>query len=145
MLPSSVRPVGIPSQVKTPDVVVSALGTSWNGGTTIAVTDDVRTRTSRFQPGLFDTRKKPRNARVSYRSVFDVRGARLAIGHFSRPLAAEERSVLTRAWERSHLAGVEDFEVSTDRVSFLAPPPEVDATWQSIESLLASSSLAKAS
>ena len=97
------------------------------------------------QTGLFETRKKARNARVSYRSVFDVRGARLAIGHFSRPLAAEERSILARAWERSHLPGVEDFEVSSDRVSFLTVPPKVDATWQSIESLLASHSLAKAS
>ena len=97
------------------------------------------------QTGLFETRQKARNARVSYRSVFDVRGARLAIGHFSRPLAAEERSRLTRAWERSRLPGVEDFEVSTDRVSFLTMPPKVDATWQSIESLLASPSLAKAS
>lgn len=103
-------------------------------------------RASSRQTGLFDTRKKPRNARVSYRSVFDVRGARLAIGHFSRPLAAAERSALTRAWEQTRLPGVEDFEVSSERVSFLTQPPKVDATWQSIESLLAATpSLAKAS
>ena len=124
---------------------MSGPGGAWNGGTPIAVTTGVKQRAGSRQTGLFDTRKRPRNARVSYRSVFDVRGARLAIGHFSRPLAADERSTLTRAWERSALPGVEDFEVSQERVSFLAPPPKVDATWQSIESLLASSSLAKAS
>ena len=117
-----------------------------NGGTSIAVTPSVSQRAGSRETGLFDTRKKPGNPRVSYRSVFDVRGARLAIGHFSRPLAAEEQSLLTRAWERSRLAGVEDFEVSADRVSFLASARTVDATWQSIEALLAaSSSLAKAS
>ena len=138
--------MGIPSQVKTQDVVVPGSDGLRNGGTSIAVTADVSLRAGSRQTGLFDTRKKPGNPRVSYRSVFDVRGARLAIGHFSRPLAAEERSLLTRAWERSGLAGVEDFEVSADRVSFLAPPAQVDATWQSIEALLsATPSLAKAS
>lgn len=153
MLSFSLRPVGILSQGKTPDVVVSPPAGSWNGGTAIAVIPGVTQKAAnRRQTGLFETRdardnrEKPRNVRVSYRSVFDFQGARLAIGHFSRPLASEERSVLTRAWERSRLPGVEDFEVSDQRVSFLAPPPKVDATWQSIESLLAASrSLAKAS
>ncbi len=108
-----------------------------------------RNAATRHQTSLFETqesRQKGHNARVSYRSVFDVRGARLAIGHFNRPLAAEERSLLTRAWERSRLPGVEDFEVSDSRVSFLTDPPKVDATWQSIETILAAShSLAKAS
>lgn len=125
--------------------MVSGPEASWNGGTVIAVKAGVRQAAGSRQTGLFETAKKARNPRVSYRSVFDVRGARLAIGHFSRPLAAEERSILMGAWERSRLPGVEDFEVSSERVSFLTMPPRVDATWQSIESLLASPSLAKAS
>ena len=88
---------------------------------------------------------EPRAARVSFRSVFEVGGGRLAIGHFSRPLDAEECRRLRSAWERARLPGVEDFEVSAKQVSFLTPPPKVDATWQSIDALLANSSLAKAS
>jgi hypothetical protein len=88
---------------------------------------------------------QPRAARVSFRSVFEVDGARLAIGHFNRPLDDEECRTLRRAWERARLPGVEDFEVSPKQVSFLTPPPRVDATWRSIEKLLASPSLAKAS
>ena len=87
----------------------------------------------------------PRNARVSFRSVFEVDGARLAIGHFNRPLAAGECSTLRGAWERSRLPGVLDFEVSARQVSFLAKPVVVDTTWASIESLLASPLLARAS
>ncbi len=88
---------------------------------------------------------QPRAARVSFRSVFEVGGARLAIGHFNRPLADEECRTLKRAWERARLPEVEDFEVSAKQVSFLTPPPRVDATWRSIDALLATSSLAKAS
>jgi hypothetical protein len=88
---------------------------------------------------------QPRAAKVTFRSVFEVGQGRLAIGHFSRPLDAEECRRLRSAWERSRLPGVEDFEVSSKQVSFLTPPPRVDSTWQSIEALLATSSLAKAS
>lgn len=84
-----------------------------------------------------ETQERARAARVSFRSVFEVDGARLAIGHFNRPLAEEERRALRRAWERARLPGVEDFEVSEKQVSFLTPPPRVDATWRSIDSLLA--------
>ncbi|MEX2384583.1 MAG: hypothetical protein WEB59_08350 [Thermoanaerobaculia bacterium] len=124
-----------------------ALEGSWNGGTAIAVTTRVTRRVaSRHQTDMFGKTEKPRNARVSHRSVFDVNGARLAIGHFNRPLAADECSLLTRVWEHSGLPEVEDFEVSDRQVSFLTRPPKVDATWRSIESLLAASpSLAKAS
>ena len=87
---------------------------------------------------------QPRAAKVSYRSVFEVDGGRLAIGHFSRPLDAEECRRLRSAWERSTLPEVEDFEVSAKQVSFLTPPPRVDSTWRSIEALLAGP-LAKAS
>ncbi len=88
---------------------------------------------------------QPRAAKVSFRSVFEVDGSRLAIGHFNRPLADEECRTLRRAWERSRLPGVVDFEVSPKQVSFLTPPPGVDSTWRSIEALLATPSLAKAS
>jgi hypothetical protein len=86
-----------------------------------------------------------RAAKVSFRSVFEVDGSRLAIGHFSRPLDAEECRRLRSAWERSTLPDVEDFEVSAKQVSFLTPPPRVDATWASIDALLAGTKLAKAS
>ena len=62
------------------------------------------------------------------------------------PWLAEECRRLRSAWERSTLPEVEDFEVTAEQVSFLTPPPRVDATWQSIDALLAASpSLAKAS
>jgi hypothetical protein len=88
---------------------------------------------------------QPRAARVSFRSVFEVDGGRLAIGHFNRPLDDAECRTLRRAWERARLPGVEDFEVSPKQVSFLTPPPAVDSTWRSIDALLAASELAKAS
>jgi len=88
---------------------------------------------------------QPRAAKVSFRSVFEVDGVRLAIGHFNRPLADEECRTLQRAWERARLPGVVDFEVNPKQVSFLTPPPAVDSTWRSIDELLASLSLAKAS
>ncbi len=88
---------------------------------------------------------QPRAAKVTFRSVFEVGQGRLAIGHFSRPLDAEECRRLRSAWERSTLPEVEDFEVSSKQVSFLTPPPRVDSTWQSIEALLAATKLAKAS
>jgi hypothetical protein len=86
-------------------------------------------------------------AKVSIRSVFEVETglSRLAIGHFNRPLLTEELSSLRRAYERSKLPEVVDFEVTPKQVSFLSPAPRVAATWSSIESLLANPSLAKAS
>ncbi len=88
---------------------------------------------------------QPRAAKVTFRSVFEVGEGRLAIGQFSRPLADEECRRLRRAWELSKLPEVEDFEVSSKQVSFLTPPPRVDATWLSIDALLANPALAKAS
>ena len=88
---------------------------------------------------------QPRAARISFRSVFDVEGGRLAIGHFSRPLSDVECRTLRSAWERSRLPGVEDFEVTSKQVSFVTPPPTVDATWHSIDQLLAAPTLAKVS
>ncbi len=81
--------------------------------------------------------EKAGRARVSFRSVFPVDGARLAIGHFNRPLADDERRSLRNAWERSLLPGVEDFEVTANQVSFVTRPVAVDSTWRSIDSLLA--------
>jgi hypothetical protein len=92
-----------------------------------------------------DTSEKARNAKVSFRSVFPVYGARLAIGHFDRPLADDECRKLRTAWESSMLKGVEDFEVTPKQVSFVTPPPTVDTTWRSIDALLAGVPLSKAS
>ena len=69
-------------------------------------------------------------ARVSFRSVFPVDGARLAIGHFNRPLLDAECRKLRIAWERSKLPRVEDFEVTSKQVSFVTPPVDVDTTWR---------------
>jgi hypothetical protein len=102
---------------------------------------------TRKNPHQIDTNwsKQPRAAKVSFRSVFDVEGGRLAIGHFSRPLDDAECRSLRHAWERSRMPEVEDFEVTPKQVSFLTPPKAVDATWTSIEKLLAGAPLSKAS
>ena len=84
-------------------------------------------------------------ARVSFRSVFPVADGRLAIGSFSRPLLDDEARRLRAAWERSTLPGVEDFEVTPKQVSFVTPAGSVDATWRSIDRLLANPSMRKAS
>jgi hypothetical protein len=110
-----------------------------------AVLDGVTPRRGSGHLKVMRTTERLRAPRVSLRSVFEVDGARLAIGHFSRPLGADECSSLRRAWERARLPEVVDFEVSAKQVSFLAPPPRVDATWESIDRLLANASLAKAS
>ena len=85
--------------------------------------------------------------KVSFRSVFEVGPgpSRLAIGSFSRPLLTEELASLRKAYERSKLPEVVDFEVTPKQVSFLSPAPKVAATWSSIDSLLANPSRAKAS
>ena len=91
-----------------------------------------------------DDTKRP--AHISFRSVFEVDGSRLAIGTFNRPLLDEETRRLRRAWERSPVAGVLDFEVSQKQVSFLTPPPKVESLWKSIDAMLAATTdLAKAS
>jgi hypothetical protein len=91
--------------------------------------------------GLLTAAHRAKAAKVSFRSVFEVDGGRLAIGHFSRPLVDEERRSLNSAWERSKLPGVEDFEVTAKQVSFVTPPKEVEATWASIDRILANPSM----
>lgn len=90
-------------------------------------------------------RETPERARVSFRSVFPVADGRLAIGSFNRPLLDDECRRLRAAWERSRLPGVEDFEVTAKQVSFVTPGASVDATWRSIDRLLATPSMRKAS
>ena len=94
---------------------------------------------------MSELQKARRAAHVSFRNVFEVGQARLAIGRFNRPLVEEECRTLRSAWERKYLPEVADFEVTPKQVSFLTPPPRVATIWSSIESLLASPSLAKAS
>ncbi|HYK43460.1 MAG TPA: hypothetical protein VE007_13820 [Thermoanaerobaculia bacterium] len=85
-------------------------------------------------------------AHVSFRSVFEVDGSRLAIGTFNRPLLDDEARRLRRAWERSPVAGVLDFEVSQKQVSFLTQPPKVEGLWKAVDAMLAATTaLAKAS
>jgi hypothetical protein len=84
-------------------------------------------------------------AHVSFRSVFEVDGSRLAIGVFNRPLLDEECRRIRAAWEFSPVAGIVDFEVNQKQVSFLTAPVKVAAAWDSVDRLLANSSLAKAS
>ena len=130
-------------QAKIQDVVVFGQDCAWNSGTAIAVYLGMRRKVEDVNP--LDTNEKARNARVSFRSVFPVDGARLAIGHFNRPLADDECRKLPTAWEGSLLQGVEDFEVTSKQVSCVTPPPRVDATWESIDALLAGVPLTKAS
>ena len=92
-----------------------------------------------------ETEKSPTHAKISFRSVFPVADGRLAIGSFNRPLLDDECRRLRAAWERSTLPGVEDFEVTPKQVSFVTPVGSVDATWRSIDRLLANPSLRKAS
>ena len=109
----------------------------------IAVDMGVIQRADKKQPpaGLLTATERARAARVSFRSVFEVDGARLAIGHFNRPLADDECRTLRSAWERSKLPAVEDFEVTAKQVSFVTPPKAVEATWASIDTILANPSM----
>ena len=109
----------------------------------IAVGMGVIERSAKKQPGagLLTASERARAAKVSFRSVFEVDGGRLAIGHFNRPLEDAERRSLSTAWERSKLPGVEDFEVTAKQVSFVTPPPDVEATWASIDRILANPSM----
>ena len=145
MLLFKVSPAGTSSQVKTPDVGVCTSPGARNSGTRIAVYLGVKRKALALQPkDASGWSNQARAAKVSYRSVFEVDGRRLAIGQFSRPLDAEECRRLRSAWERSTLPEVEDFEVTAKQVSFLTPPPRVEPTWRSVEALLAGP-LAKAS
>ena len=81
---------------------------------------------------------KIRAAKVSFRSVFPVAESRLAIGHFNRPLADDECRTLRSAWERSRFFPASRISrCSEKQVSFVTPPVDVDATWHSIDALLA--------
>jgi hypothetical protein len=90
--------------------------------------------------GMSENTANGLRARVSFRSVFPVDGARLGIAQFNRPLIDAECLKLRRAWERSKLPRVEDFEVTSKQVSFVTPPVDVDATFDSIDTLLANAS-----
>ena len=109
----------------------------------IAVGMGVIERSAKKQPGagLLTASERARAAKVSFRSVFEVDGGRLAIGHFNRPLEDAERRSLSTAWERSKLPGVEDFEVTAKQVSFVTPPKAVEETWASIDRILANPSM----
>ena len=113
-------------QAKIPDVGVSAEKGTWNSGTGVAVDDSVR-----------DVKEAKRPVRLTARSVFEVDHSRLGIGVFSRPLLDAECKNFRKAWEMEAMPGFEDFEVDTQRVSFVASPDAVPQAWSRIDSLLA--------
>ncbi len=87
-----------------------------------------------------DGTTKSKSPRVVSKSVFDVRGSRLGIGVFDRPLLDDECRTLKQAWEHATLPGVVDLEVNRRQVSFLAGPRSIDSAWRSIDEVLATSS-----
>ena len=96
---------------------------AWNGGTPLAVSLGVRRIMKSGHPAkMSENAANGVIARVSFRSVFPVDGARLGIAHFNRPLIDAECRKLRNAWERSKLPRVEDFEVTSKQVSFVTPP-----------------------
>lgn len=113
-------------QGKTPDVGVQPKKSAWNGGTELAVDDSVR-----------DVNEG--KLKIATKSVFEVNHSRLAIGMFSRPLLDSECRKFRKAWEMSAFPGLEDFQVDRERVSFVAPPEKVPATWERLDSLLTGS------
>ena len=113
-------------QVKIPDVGVSAEKSPWNSGTGVAVGDSVR-----------DVKEAKRPVRLTARSVYEVDHSRLGIGVFSRPLLDAECKSFRKAWEMEAMPGFEDFQVDTQRVSFVASPDAVPQAWDRIDSLLA--------
>jgi hypothetical protein len=113
-------------QVKIPDVGVSEEKSPWNSGTGVAVDDSVR-----------DVKQATRPVRLTARSVYEVDRSRLGIGVFSRPLLDTECKSFRRAWEMEVMPGFEDFQVDTQRVSFVASPDAVPQAWSRIDSLLA--------
>jgi hypothetical protein len=96
-----------------------------------------RRSASEHQMGMSLTAESTRPAHVSFRSVFDVDGSRLGIGVFNRPLLDEEYRSLRKAWERSGLPGLVDFEINRKQVSFLTQPVTLEAAWRSIDRILA--------
>lgn len=78
-----------------------------------------------------------RAAKIAAKSVFDVNNSRLGIGAFSRPLLDHEARSFKRAWEMEALPGFEDFQLDTQRVSFVSKPEGVANAWKAIDRLLA--------
>ena len=114
-------------QAKIQDVVVFGARDAWNGGTTLAVWDIVRS---------LKTEKAP--VRIDAKSVFEVDNSRLAIGVFNRPLLDAERRNFQKAWEMDPMPGFDEFQIDKERISFVAPPENVPVAWKSIDRLLAS-------
>lgn len=76
-------------------------------------------------------------AKIAARAVFDVNNSRLGIGAFTRPLLDHEARSFKRAWEMEALPGFEDFQLDTQRVSFVSKPEGVANAWKAIDRLLA--------
>ena len=76
-------------------------------------------------------------ARISTKSVFEVDSSRLGIGVFSRPLLDDEVRRFRAAWEKRAPAGLQDYELDRERISFVSRPEAFPAAWDRIDAVLA--------
>lgn len=76
-------------------------------------------------------------ARLSAKSVFEVDSSRLGIGVFDRPLLDDEVRRFRAAWEKRAPAGLEDYELDPQRISFVSRPEAFPAAWDRIDAALA--------
>ena len=83
-------------------------------------------------------------AKLSAKSVFEVDSSRLGIGVFNRPLLDDEVRRFRAAWEKKAPAGFEDYELDTERISFVSRPEAFPAAWDRIDAVLARATAAKA-
>lgn len=82
-------------------------------------------------------------ARISTKSVFEVDSSRLGIGVFNRPLLDDEVRRFRAAWEKRAPAGLEDYELDPQRISFVSRPEAFPAAWDRIDAVLARATSSK--
>ncbi|MEO8431217.1 MAG: hypothetical protein ABI592_06870 [Acidobacteriota bacterium] len=84
-------------------------------------------------------RKKSTRSALTVRekSVFEVDDSRLAIGVFSRPLLDTEARRFRQAWQCDPMPGFAEYELGTERISFVTPAENVPIAWKAIDRLLA--------
>ena len=76
-------------------------------------------------------------AKLSAKSVFEVDSSRLGIGVFNRPLLDDEVRRFRAAWEKKAPAGLVDYELDSERISFVSRPEAFPAAWDRIDAALA--------
>ena len=82
-------------------------------------------------------------AKLSAKSVFEVDSSRLGIGVFNRPLLDDEVRRFRAAWEKRAPAGFEDYELDSERISFVSRPEAFPAAWDRIDAVLARATASK--